>query len=151
MKRAEERLIALTRKADALKHARIDPDLFATERIMQRWGVGEGSGLPATNPDVYLIAQLPPLDDRTQEKVSDIVKGSPPSIRTFCEDVWASHIPIDVLRWGPYYSSRGDFRPGRYLSERDFYRERQSILRYLRHKFERCGHSDLVNLARALP
>jgi hypothetical protein len=151
VQRAQDRLIAVMLGLDALKHARIDPDLFSTQRVMQRWGAGEGSGLPAENPDVYLVARLPPLDDRTQEKVSDIVKAASPAISTFCVDIWSSHIPTAVIRGGPYWSSRGERRPGRYLSERDFYRERQSILRYLRHKFERSGHPDLVNLVRALP
>jgi hypothetical protein len=151
IERAIAKLVALTLTADAQKiHARMDPDLFSTRRVMQRWGVSEGSGLPSENPDVYLVAQLPPLDPKTQEIVSDVVKASPPSIATFCWDVWASNIPISVIRGGPYYSKTGERRPGRYLSERDYYREQEAILRYLRFKFERTGHLDLVNLMRAM-
>src|SRR6185312_12208880 len=130
---AIQRLIGLTLAADARKvFARLDKALYPTRRVMQRWGANEGSGLPSENPDVYLVAQLPPLDPQTQEKVSDIVKAAPPAISTFCCDVWASNIPISVIRGGPYFSKHKVPRPGRYLSERDFYSEQEEILRYLR-------------------
>lgn len=152
VKRATEMIIAITLAKDVERLSRIDPEFVGTDRVMRRWAVGgPGTGLPAENPDIYRQALPPPLDARTQEIVADVLRESPPGIRTFAIDWYASEIPIDVMRDKAYYSRRGLRRPGRHLSERSVYREWHSVLRYLRFKFERSRHHDLVTLIRSLP
>lgn len=155
IERSAQRIIALTLSKDLLRLARVDREFVATDRVMQRWGREEGTGFAAANPDVYSEVQPPPLDPKTQEIVSDVVKSSPPGIRTFTDDWYSSHIPVRVIAAGDYWRTYSrhvhEYRPARALDDRGVLREWHAVLRYLRFRFERSRHQDLIVLVRALP
>jgi hypothetical protein len=59
----------------------ISGELVATDRIMQRWAVSVGSGLPTDVWDDNPKSRPPPLDDDTAVKVDRIVQHLRPRDR----------------------------------------------------------------------
>lgn len=112
--------------------------LVGTDRVMQRW-VAAPSGMASDNPDVYAKARPPPLDDRTQEKVSDIVKAAPSGVRAFIWDWYKIGTPDSVMA------------EQRHMSIRQLKREWQDVLVFLRSQFAASEHADLTTLVRQLP
>jgi hypothetical protein len=112
--------------------------LVGTDRVLQRWAAAS-SGMPSDNPDLYFKARHPPLDDKTQEKVSDVVKASPQGMRTFIADWYRFDVPTPVMA------------ENRHMSVRSLNREWQNILVDLRARFLASDHPDLTTLIRQLP
>lgn len=59
----------------------LDPRLLATDRLLQRWAVSIGSGLPSDKWDERTLARPPPLDDETAILVDRCVMKAPRKIR----------------------------------------------------------------------
>lgn len=59
----------------------LDPRLLATDRLLQRWAVSIGSGLPSEKWDERAIARPPPLDDETAILVDRCVMKAPRHVR----------------------------------------------------------------------
>lgn len=127
---------------------RADPFYATTDRIMQRWAVGHGSGLPKTDEDwdkavvKALDADVfspepsrpPGLDDATQVEVDRIVQHSPQAIQMFARQWYCSDVPCVVIA-----QQRG-------IRHEDVYGEWRASLLYLKQRFEVSGHRDLVAL-----
>lgn len=126
----------------------VDPYLATTDRIMQRWAVGHGSGLPKTDEDwdkavvKALDADVfspepsrpPGLDDATQVVIDLIVHGSPVLIKAFVRQWYLTDVPCVVLA-----QQRG-------IHHEDVYMEWRATLNFLRVVFLGSPHADLVAL-----
>lgn len=124
----------------------VDPFFATTDRIMQRWAVGHGSGLPKTDEDWDKAAakaldadvfspepaRPPGLDDATQVVIDGILRRSPLAIREFVRQWWLSDVPCVVLA------------EQRAIRHEDIYDEWRAVLGYLRQEFEMSKHADLV-------
>lgn len=110
--------------------------LVSTDRIMQRWAAAP-TGTPAEDPDRYFKCRPPPLDAKTQEHVNDILKRRP-GVKWFCVDWYCRD------EW----LSTEEMAASRQMSARQFGRERENVLVWLRQQFLDSGHVDLVNLVR---
>lgn len=75
----------------------IELDLLSTDRIMQRWAVANGSGLPTDVWDDTPRARPPALDDDTAMLVDEIVRKSPPKTRRIVVAWYRKPIPTKVL------------------------------------------------------
>ena len=116
------------------------PDhLATTDRILQRWAAAP-TGVPSDNPDVYRDSRPPPLDPRTQEAVSDIVKAAQPGVRKF------------LIEWycTPGISTK-EMAHSRHMSRRQLSREWIDVLHVMRERFLSSPHVDLVSMVRMLP
>lgn len=126
---------------DKWKFPGLPSHLVGADRIMQRWASAPTGSL-SENPDVYFECKAPPLDDKTQEKVADILKvakASIPGIWEFVLDWYCRNVPTDVMA------------KNRHMSRRQLIREWQDVLVYLRQKFLMSAHADLTTLVRQLP
>ena len=56
----------------------IPPELVSSDRVLQRWAVSIGSGLPTDFWDDATQSRVPPLDDDTARIVDQLVMRSPP-------------------------------------------------------------------------
>lgn len=65
----------------------LPPDLLRVDRILQRWAVSVGSGLPTEVWDDTLVARPPPLDDECAVLVDRVVVGLPRRGRKLV-DLW---------------------------------------------------------------
>jgi hypothetical protein len=118
--------------------AGVPKHLATTDGILKRWAAAS-SGMPADDPDLYAKSRPPPLDDRTQEAVSDIIRASSPGLRKLIRAWYRTEVPTPILakQWN--------------LSPRQFIREWEACLVDLREKFRTSPHSDLAALVRQIP
>jgi hypothetical protein len=114
--------------------------LITTDRTLQRWAAAP-TGVPAQNPDVYRESRPPPLDPRTQEAVSDVLKASSKGVQCFCADWYL------CTAW----LSQDEMARQRQMTRRQLVREWHDILFLLREQFLASPHTDLVNLIRQSP
>ena len=61
----------------------LDPRLAPTDRHMQRWAVGQGSGFPQPERALYPQSRLTPLPPEVDVQTDQIVLGCPPHWRRF--------------------------------------------------------------------
>jgi len=127
---------------------RADPFYATTDRIMQRWAAGNGSGLPKTDEDWEAAAtkaldadvfspepsRPPTLDDATHVEVEHIVQRSPQAIQMFVRQWYCSDVPCLVIA-----KQRG-------IRHEDVYVEWRAVLGHLKLQFETSGHRDLISL-----
>lgn len=146
--------------AAALKHAerissrvkRLNPQRAPVDRIMQRWSVGEGSGLPYTSDELDMAAQAaaeqadtfaappaksPPLDDETQIIVDRVVIRSPKETKYLIRQWYCSTKAVQVIA-----ADCGVHRS-------HIYRRWHDALDYLRYRFEIVAHPTLMRLMRS--
>lgn len=129
-----------------------------TDRVLQRWAVGHGSGLPPTSDELDLLADaaqetdtfttrasLPPrLDDATQVVIDRIVgphprlpppRGCAPfEIRSFVWEWYCSPTPLTVMA-----AVLG-------IDSAKLHDIHEAVLDDLRARFQASGHADLVKL-----
>lgn len=113
----------------------IPHELLTTNRVMERWAVANGSGLPSERwDDNPRKSRVPPLDDDTFLVVERIVNHSPPRTHR--------------LVWGWYMRPLPTRELARELSmtPRSLERGLHVCLNYLRWRFESTGHVTLVRL-----
>lgn len=120
--------------AAGFKNRRADPHYASTNRIMERWAVGIGSGLP--NPDEDRVSRPPPLDNETQIVVDKIVQHSPRHIQMFVRQWYCSPVPCVVLA-----QQRG-------IHHSEIYDEWRAVLAYLKERFEESAHAPLMTLVK---
>lgn len=105
------------------------PELEATHRIMRRWAVSQGSGLPTDTWDDDPKAKEPPLDDDTAIKVDRIIQHDLiPKYHTLAVLWYKSPAPREVI-------ARRMGLPGR----SSLYPEWRAVLSYLRGRFQGVG------------
>lgn len=124
-------------EAIATAHTRVfpklPPELVTTDRVLDRWGAAP-TGQPAENPDVYHVALPPPLDPRTQERVSDLVKLAGDRAREVTYQLYCRGAPASWI--------------GRQLgmSPRNFGRYWHDVLRDHKARFAASRYPDLISL-----
>jgi len=106
--------------------------LDPVNRIMERWAVGMGDGLP--DPDQDPQARPPPLDDGTQVVVDQIVQHSEGSIQWFVRQWYCSPVPVMVMA------------RERSVSSRKLHSMHEAVLEYLEDRFRASRHADLIVL-----
>jgi hypothetical protein len=74
----------------------LDWRLAPTDRLMQRWTVSQGSGLPAT-VELARASRLSPLDDMTAVRVDQIVLAAPYRWPGFIHMWYRSPKPAEVI------------------------------------------------------
>lgn len=113
----------------------IPHELLTTNRVMERWAVTNGSGLPSERwDDNPRKSRVPALDDHTALVVDQIVQHSPPRTRKLVVGWYMRPVPTREL--------------ARELSMSQSAVERglHVCLNYLRWRFESTGHLTLVRL-----
>jgi hypothetical protein len=110
-----------------------DAKLRTIDRIMQRWAVGHGTGLPPEDED-KLRTRPPPLDPGTQNVIDDIVKTAMDALRRFIGQWYRTEVPCKVMA-----AERG-------MSIRSLYRKWEVVLEWLREMFLAAEHPDLTRM-----
>lgn len=72
-------------------------ELLPVDRIMQRWAVANGTGLPEGEWDDTPTARPPPLDDDTAMLVDEIVRKCPPKTRHVLVQWYRKPLPTKTL------------------------------------------------------
>lgn len=116
------------------KLTQLDVELVPTDRIMQRWAVGTGSGIPGDEWDDSRKSTLSPLDDVTAIIVDQYILRSPHRYQRIARS-WYCGTGASIT----IAQSLGLSRSGLYL-------EWRCTLFYFKELFERSGHADLVSL-----
>lgn len=114
----------------------IPRDLLTTDRIMQRWAVANGSGLPTERWDDSRVARVPPLDDDTALLVDRIVLKLPPKTHTI------------VVHWYCRPLPTAEIAKMLRMSPRSLEKSWVLSLNFLRYKFEGTNHLTLLKLLR---
>ncbi|MGH8259687.1 MAG: hypothetical protein ACREUG_08350 [Steroidobacteraceae bacterium] len=111
----------------------VEPTKRAVDRVMQRWAVGHGSGLPPEDPGA-LKCRPPRLDEDLQLLIDDVVNRAPDLIRHFIGEWYRTETPPDVMarRWG--------------MSVASLYRRWDLILEWLDLMFRGAKHAGLLRL-----
>lgn len=112
----------------------LDTVLAPVDRIMQRWAVSIGQGLPSEEWDDSSRSRPPALDDATAVVVDQIVLKTPMGpqrlIRAWYKTPQSSKVIADSLK----------------LSVGGLYLEWRAALTYLRIKFRESHHADLLRM-----
>lgn len=114
----------------------IPQELLTTDRIMQRWSVANGSGLPAECWDDSRVSRVPPLDDDTALLVDEIVLKCPPKTNKVIVEWYCKPLPTSEIarRLG--------------MSPRSLEKSWVLSLNFLKYKFEGTNHLTLLKLLR---
>lgn len=78
-------------------HGYIPAPLVSTDRILQRWDVSIGSGLPSDFWDDLPVARLPPLDDVVTSVVDQIILHAPKHKRRIIVAWYRTPKPIEAI------------------------------------------------------
>jgi hypothetical protein len=114
----------------------IPRDLLTTDRIMQRWSVANGSGLPTERWDDSRVARVPPLDDDTALLVDQIVLRCPPKTHKVIVQWYCRPLPtVEIAR-------------SLKMSPRSLEKSWLLSLNFLKYKFEGTNHLTLLKLLR---
>lgn len=76
----------------------LDPRLLPTDRHMQRWAVGQGTGLPNDERALYPRANLTPLPTGESIATDQVVLAAPGYWRRFVVLWYRSDCSVDQLR-----------------------------------------------------
>jgi hypothetical protein len=114
----------------------IPQELLTTDRIMQRWTVANGTGLPAERWDDSRVARVPPLDDDTATVVDQIVLRLPPKTHRVV-DLWYTK-PLPTAEIARIVR----------MSPRSLEKSWVLSLYFLKYKFEGSNHLTLLKLLR---
>jgi hypothetical protein len=114
----------------------IPRELLTTDRIMQRWSVANGCGLPTERWDDSRVSRVPPLDDDTALLVDQIVLKLPPKtnkivVHWYCKPLPTSEIARMVG-----------------MSPRSLEKSWLLSLNFLKYKFEGTNNLALLKLLR---
>lgn len=112
----------------------LEAELVATDRILQRWAVSIGTGLPTERWDDRPISKPLPLDDDTAIVVDQIILKCPPRTRRIVKAWYRTPAPVHIIAEEMRMSRRGLYTAWR-LS-----------LNFLKLKFEMANHPPLQNL-----
>lgn len=114
----------------------IPPELLTTDRIMQRWAVANGSGLPTERWDDSRVSQVPPLDDDTALVVDLIVLKCPPKTNKIIKLWYCKPLPtVEIAKLAG-------------MSPRSLEKAWGLSLNFLKYKFEATNHFTLLKLLR---
>jgi hypothetical protein len=114
----------------------IPPELLTTDRIMQRWAVANGSGLPTERWDDSRVSRVPPLDDDTALVVDEIVLKCPPKTNKIIVLWYCKPLPtVEIARLAG-------------MSPRSLEKAWGVSLNFLKYKFEGTNHFTLLKLLR---
>lgn len=111
-------------------------DLLSTDRILQRWAVSVGSGLPTEVWDDVPRAKPPPLPDDVAIIVDRIVIKSPKRKRLLIKLWYRRTCPRSVI------SKRLN------MTQRALYVEVAAALMYLKLRFLSAGHAALCDMVK---
>src|SRR5690606_32672102 len=111
-------------------------ELIGTDRILQRWAVSVGLGLPTEEWDDLPRAKPPPLPDDVAIIVDEVICKSPPKTRELITRWYKSPDPVESI--------------GRRLkiAARSVYRAHAGSLYYIRDRFESTGDLTLCRLVK---
>jgi hypothetical protein len=120
----------LGRSAEAVCPA----EYATTDRILQRWAVSIGTGLPGW--DEGRQSRVPPLDDPTAIVVDQLILRSPERTRLLVRWWYCTRAPQSVIaeRLG--------------ISERNVVKGWLLCLHFMRHRFSESNHAPLLELLR---
>lgn len=114
----------------------IEAELIPVDRIMQRWAVANGSGLPSDEWDDTPKAKPPPLDDDTALVVDRIVLNCPMTTRRIVVAWYRKPLPTKMIA-----EQLG-------MAPRSLEKAWKLSLNFLRWKFEESGNKTLERLLR---
>lgn len=114
---------------EATRHNTLDPELVPTDRMMQRWAVSVGSGLPqdVEGWDDKPISKPPPLDDETAITVDRIVQQLGEKYRRLAVSWYKSAKPRQSIAYELA------------IPRSSMYLEWRAMLWYLRGRFQGAG------------
>lgn len=114
----------------------IPPELLTTDRIMQRWAVANGCGLPTERWDDLRVSRVPPLDDDTALVVDQIVLKCPPKTNKIIVLWYTKPLPtVEIARLAG-------------MSPRSLEKSWGLSLSFLKYKFEGTNNLTLLKLLR---
>lgn len=114
----------------------IPRELLTTERIMQRWTVANGSGLPSERWDDSRASKPPALDDDSAYQVDLIVRNCPLRTKRLIEEWCKNPSPTSVIA-----QKLG-------MSPRSLEKGWVCSLYFLKWKMETTNHRTLLKLLR---
>jgi hypothetical protein len=115
-----------------------DPYLMPVDRILKRWAVSIGNGMPSDTWDDRHECSVPPLDDPTAVIVDQVIMHSPNRIR------WL------VRRWYKSPDSSTTIAEFLRVSRSGLYLEWRAALGYLRGRFEATCDKTLLSILNAV-
>ena len=111
-------------------------NLITTDRVLQRWAVSIGTGLPSDEWDDQPKTKPPPLSDDVAIEVDQCVLKSPQKTRDLISRWYKSPEPVEVI--ASHLS----------MSARNVYRAHALCLEFMRWRFEGSGNGELIRLIR---
>jgi hypothetical protein len=114
----------------------IPRELMTTERIMQRWTVANGTGLPTERWDDSRASKPPALDDDSAYQVDLIVRNCPGKTKRLVEEWCKNPSPTSVIA-----KKLG-------MSPRSLEKGWVVALYFLKWKIEATNHGTLLKLLR---
>ena len=112
----------------------LDVELLPTNRIMERWAVSIGAGLPSEEWEQAPKARPTPLDDESSMIVDRIVQHAPIRYRTL------------ILPWYKGTGSSTTIQEKLGVTRHGLYFEWHCALRYVEQEINRSGHRDLIDM-----
>src|SRR5690606_21827753 len=111
-------------------------ELITTDRVLQRWAVSIGLGLPSEDWDDTPKAKPPPLSDDVAIVVDECVLKAPPKTRELVSRWYKTPHPVEVM--------------ARRLrcSARNVYKMHSIALHFMRWRFENTGNVELCRMVR---
>lgn len=114
----------------------IPAELLTTDRVMQRWAVANGTGLPSERWDDSRVSRVPPLDDHTAMIVDQIVLKCPPKTNKIVVLWYTKPLPtVEIAKLAG-------------MSPRSLEKAWLLSLGFLKYKFESTNHLTLLKLLR---
>lgn len=118
---------------DSKKVGGLDPELMPINRIMERWAVSVGSGLP-TDDEWEPRSRPTPLDDASSTVVDQIVIHAPHRYRLL------------LLPWYKGSGSSTTIQEKLGVTRHGLYLEWRCSLFFVKQEIRRIGHQDLIDL-----
>lgn len=112
----------------------LDEELLGTDRVLQRWAISVGSGMPVEDWDETPVSRLSPLDDVSAIIVDQIILRSSPRTKALIIPWYRGTGSVTTLM-----ERLGVDRNGLHL-------EWRAALFYLRSKFQESGHKELIRM-----
>lgn len=113
-------------------------NLITTDRILQRWAVSSGTGLPVEDHDDLPRAKPPPLPDDVAIEVDLLISRSPPRTYKLVRKWYRSPEPAEAIA-----ASLG-------MSARNIYKARNICLHFMRDRFLHSDNNQLVRMVMVL-
>jgi hypothetical protein len=133
------RAVALSIIRDGGQLDQLDIDLLPTNRLLERWAVGVGDGIPSDEwDDTRKSSRLPPLDDVTAIVVDQAIMRGLPRYRSL------------VRQWYCGTGSSTTIAERFGVTRKGLYFEWRCSLLYYRDQFRATGHQDLIALLERL-